>query len=92
MILQEKHPLLFDFFAGYFPDADLDGLTDNDVVLQFIANNNKDIIEKTKASLYTLDTTNHLLLEDIANEANRYFETNKETKNWIEMIKTSFEN
>ncbi len=88
--LQEKHPLLFDFFAGYFPEADLDGLTDEQVVDQFILNNNNEIIEKTKKELSNIDFNDKFLLNIITNEANRYFETTDEILNWLKMISNKF--
>lgn len=90
MNLQEKHPLLFDFFAGYFPEADLDGLTDEQVVDQFILNNNNEIIEKTKKQLSSIDFNDDFLLKNIINEANRYFETTEEILDWLKMILKRF--
>ncbi len=88
--LQEKHPLLFDFFAGYFPEADLDGLTDEQVVDQFILNNNNEIIEKTKKELISIDFNDKFLLNVITNEANRYFETTEDILDWLNMISKKF--
>lgn len=89
MKLQDTNPLLFDFFAGYFPDADLDGLTDKEVVFLFTDNNPHEVILKTEEALDTLKSNDVYLLNTIAKEANQYFETPEEIWEWIQMIKTA---
>lgn len=89
MDLQETHPLLFDFFAGYFPDADLDGLTDKEIVAQFIEQNTPKIVSETQNALITLNNA-PIVLQNIADEANRYFESSEEIMKWLEMIKENF--
>lgn len=37
MTFQEKYPKLFQFFAGYFPDADFEDLTDEEVVSNYLS-------------------------------------------------------
>lgn len=84
--LQETHPILFNFFAGYFPEADLDGLSDEQVVLQYIKMNTIEVIEETKREL-NLIANDEEVLQAIAADANRYFESTDEIQQWIEMIK-----
>ena len=92
MKLQDTNPLLFDFFAGYFPDADLDGLTDKEVVLLFADNNPREVIQKTKEALDTLKSNDVYLLNTIAKEANQYFETPEEIWEWLQITKTTLNN
>ncbi|SNR16220.1 hypothetical protein [Tenacibaculum jejuense] len=80
--LQSTHPLLFDFFAGYFPDADLDGLTDIQVTEQFITINSNELVQQTFESLTRIDD-NAQVLENIVIEANRYFENTNEIQKWV---------
>jgi len=87
--LQDTHPLLFDFFAGYFPDADLDGLSDIQVTQQYISDNSEEINTLTLEKLNTIDDDEYLL-QAIAKEANRYFENIYEIKDWLQMIKNTF--
>ncbi|WP_075343211.1 hypothetical protein [Tenacibaculum agarivorans] len=87
--LQDTHPLLFDFFAGYFPDADLDGLSDIEVVQQYISDNSEEINTLTLEKLNTIDDDEYIL-QAIAKEANRYFENTHEIKDWLQMIKNTF--
>lgn len=88
--LKDTHPILFDFFAGYFPDADLDGLTDVEVVQQFISYNSDEIVLQTKNELNNLPKDD-FLLNNIAKEANRFFESTEEINEWLDLIKNQFE-
>lgn len=87
MSFENKYPVLYQFFVGYFPEADLDGLSDQEVVVQFIEQNPTEIVKDTQKALNELpdDVT---LLKEISRDANRYFETPEAFRNWIEMIKT----
>lgn len=89
MDLQEAYPILFDFFAGYFPDADLDGLTDTEVVAQYISHNSADIVKQTLDALTSLPNDTDVL-KSIASEANRHFESTEDIKDWLTTIKAVF--
>ncbi len=88
--LQDTSPLLFDFFAGYFPDAELNGLTDEQVVKQFIDINISFIVKATKKELIQL-TADSELLPSIAKEAKKQLEAPDDIWQWIEIIKGAFE-
>lgn len=87
MSFEKQYPALYQFFVGYFPEADLDGLSDQEVAAQFIEQNPLKIIQDIRKALNELpdDLT---LLKEISREANRYFETPEALRNWIDMIKT----
>jgi len=90
MSLEEKHPVLFQFFAGYFPEADLDGLTDAEVVTDFKQKNPQKVIQETQTALAKI-SKEETVLQAIADEANRYFEAIDAAWDWVQMIRTELE-
>lgn len=86
MSLEQKYPVLFQFFAGYFPEADLDGLTDPEVVAEFKKLNPPEVIQETVTELANI-TNDSPWLGEISKEANRYFATNEAAWEWVKMIK-----
>ncbi|OJJ17966.1 hypothetical protein BKI52_29355 [marine bacterium AO1-C] len=90
MSLEEQHPSLFQFFAGYFPEADLDGLTDVEVVADFKKKNPQQVVQETQTALKKIPKEDSVL-QEIANEANRYFETTEDAWQWVQMIRVELE-
>lgn len=86
MSLEQQYPPLFQFFAGYFPEADLDGLTDVEVVADFKQKNPQSVIQETRAALNKVPKEAQVL-QQIAQEANRYFETTEDAWAWVQMIR-----
>lgn len=89
MTLKNDFPELYHFFVGYFPDADFDGLTDEEVVNNFIEDHQdrKKALEKVKSDIVTLIEKLEDYWEDVGAESNRYFETKFEALEWLIMIK-----
>jgi len=94
MNFKEHYPQLFQFFAGYFPDADIEDYTDEEVISNYIADCNKS--EKSKSELAETKKELDLLIENIqdywqevGSESNRYFATSAEVLEWLKMIKQS---
>ncbi|UII26197.1 hypothetical protein LVD15_23305 [Fulvivirga maritima] len=86
MTFEQKYPFTFQFFASYFPEADLDGLTDQEVVHQFTQQNPPEVIQQTLDELHLLINDNSSWPEALST-ANRYFPNNSEIQSWLEMIK-----
>ena len=89
--LIENTPDLLNFFAGYFPLAEFDGLTDEQVVTNYMVSNTKETIVQTKKELDALQKDSDVL-EIIAREANKYFESCDDTWQWIQKIKEMYTN
>ncbi|UII19761.1 contact-dependent growth inhibition system immunity protein [Fulvivirga ligni] len=85
MNFDNKYPKLFQFFAGYFPEADLDGFTDEEVVENFCADNPEDLAMAVSNELKQLIKDNESWSEALE-VANRYFESNDQTESWMLMI------
>ncbi len=84
-MLENKYPFLFQFFAGYFPEADLEQLTDSEIVYNYLQDNPEDIISHTLSEiLQVLHDTSYW--PEITIEVNRYFQDDQEIKEWLEMI------
>ncbi|WP_027386474.1 hypothetical protein [Chryseobacterium gregarium] len=92
MIFTNDYPNLFHFFAGYFPDADFNNLTDEEVVANYIDDCNRSEFSKkelqhTKEELDILINNIDNYWLQVGDEANRYFENQQETLIWLTMIK-----
>lgn len=88
---KKDYPELFQFFAGYFPDADFDGITDEDVVAIYVADcikseNSKIELEKTKKELINLIDNIEKYWQEVGKEANRYFHSSIDALQWLNMI------
>ncbi|KAA1247715.1 contact-dependent growth inhibition system immunity protein [Aquimarina sp. RZ0] len=90
-MLEEKYPYLFQFFTGYFPESDLDQLTDYEVVQKYLKENSETVLTKTKKELQELLNDGDIWKE-IGIEINRYFGNDKEIKAWLEMVSSQFDN
>ncbi len=84
-MFEDKYPELFQFFAGYFPEADLDGLTDDQVVQGYIKESPSELINEVQKELGLL-LSDESSWGDAAMEANRHFEKNEELRQWLERV------
>ena len=97
MNFESKFPQLVQFFGAYFPDADFDNLTDEEVVANYIADCNKSEASKKILKLIKEKELPDLMTqvdehwEFIRDEANRYFENSQEALVWLNMIKKELE-
>lgn len=85
MSFADKYPELYQFFGGYFPEADLDGLTDEQVVAQFVAENPKELVSSVQVELTQL-LLDQGVWDEVATEANRYFETQDDLLHWLQEV------
>jgi hypothetical protein len=85
MSLSLEYTNLSQFLTGYFPDADLDELTDEEVVYEFVNSNPKEIVTTTKRELEKIIDDN-VFFEEIGFLANRYFKYQEEVLEWLEII------
>ena len=91
MDINNVYPNLLQFFGGYFPDADFEGLTDKEVVKNYISDclKSEKSIKELKDTKIELDILidNLKLWEELTFEANRHFESYYDALKWLEMIK-----
>jgi len=92
MSFEKDFPQLTQFFGSYFPDADFDNLTDEEVVANYISDCNKSETSKSilmivrEKELPALINNIEAHWEYIRDEANRYFESPQEALLWLNMI------
>jgi hypothetical protein len=92
MNFESEFPQLTQFLGSYFPDADFEGLTDEEVVANYISDCNKSEISKSILMIVREKELPALInnIEDhweyIRDEANRYFESPQEALLWLNMI------
>ncbi len=91
MSIKIKYPELFQFFGGYFSDADFENITDEEVVSRYVSDCN--VSERSKLELENAtkeleDLINNIkeYWQEVGQEANRYFKTSDEALEWLEMI------
>jgi hypothetical protein len=86
MSFVEKYPRLWNFFAAYFSDADLNNLTDEVVVAEYKSEIQENDLQQVVAELDKLivDTS---CWEQAADDANRYFATQEENLAWLRMVR-----
>lgn len=91
MRLRDQYPKLANFFSSWFPDADLDGLEDQDVVAEFLRTPNVDEHNAVRAELERLlNQSETLPCEDIGKEANRFFESEDDCRSWLSLLNNEF--
>ncbi|TPN83896.1 hypothetical protein [Aquimarina algicola] len=88
-MLEIQYPNAFQFLTGYFPEADLEYKSDEDVVTIFIDENASNIITDTKEELQKL-TNDETMWQEAANEANRHFQDTQEIETWLKTIFSYF--
>lgn len=92
MSFKENYPELFQFFAGYFPDADLEGLTDEEVVTNYITDckkseKSKKELEQSRRELEALMNDIESYWKEVSVESNRHFESPLVALEWLDTIK-----
>jgi hypothetical protein len=89
LAMQEPFQKLFEFFAAWFPDADLEGLNDQEITDKFvttISNDERVRIAKQCRELMLLPA---IPLGVIARAAWRTFEDQATCREWLESIHRS---
>ncbi len=89
--IKKDFPELYQFFGGYFPPADFEDISDEEVVIKYKNDCLKSTIgkknlEEAKNELQKLFFHVDSYWEDIIETSNRHFDTVKDTSNWLEMI------
>jgi hypothetical protein len=79
MPLSQEYTNLSQFLTGYFPEADLDELTDEQVVQEFVYSNPKEIV-------MVKIIEENAFFDEIGFLANRYFKNQEEVLEWLETI------
>lgn len=76
----KDYPNLFQFFGGYFPDADFENLPDEEIVSKYVLeqSNNFQKINQLVADIESLVNNIENYWEEVGDEANRYFENSQE--------------
>lgn len=91
MKLDHDYPVLANFLGSEFPDADLEGLSDEEVVKRYAYRVSlkllSQVIEEGKALLAAKAFPD----EEIGYEANRYFSCPEAARQWLAGILQIFE-
>ncbi|BET97920.1 contact-dependent growth inhibition system immunity protein [Xenorhabdus taiwanensis] len=84
MSFREKYKNLYNFFGAWFPDADFEDLTDEEIVISFKKVTSNEVINAA------LDEISSLLVEDasfpldeIIDSTNIHFEDKADCINWL---------
>jgi len=82
-MLEEKYPDLANFLGSWFPDADLEGLTDNEVTRKFMSVVSTAELEKVRSQCRSLLSLSSLPVQEIIAESNRHFVTEEDCREWL---------
>ena len=77
---------MYGFFSAWFPDADLEGLTDDEVVKEYLKTISPEEAKTVAAECEALLSQAELPLDRIAETACRKFDTRDEARAWLESI------
>ncbi|AKK73614.1 hypothetical protein OK18_14300 [Chryseobacterium gallinarum] len=95
MSFEKDFPRLVQFFGAYFPDADFEDLTDEEIVSEYVSKHKKydnyqKIIQLIKDIEKLINNIDYYW-EEVGDEANRYFENSQDALKWLNMIKKELE-
>jgi hypothetical protein len=75
----------WNFLGAWFPDSDLEGVeSDDEVVLNFLRTENASKIKQVYLGGQEVLAMKDLPVQHISEEANRYFETASECREWLQ--------
>lgn len=83
---ETKYPVLWNFLGCWFPDADLENLTDEEVVTDFLNVRDKEMEMQVLKEMKSLLIEDNFPCDEISDQANRYFESEEECRSWLEEI------
>ena len=94
MSFEQKFPELFQFFGAYFPDADFEGISDEEVVARYVSDCLKSEVStkglaEAKSELNSLLSCVDEYWDEVSREANRYFESPYQALEWLKMVKSN---
>lgn len=91
MNYSEKFPLLYNFLGGHFPDSDLEGLSDLQVVENFVRTAKSSELNQANEELENLIRQIEVYWQKVSSEVNRRFANVEDVKDWLEMVKKTIE-
>lgn len=77
----------WNFLGSWFPDADLEGRNDEEVMKDFVSHGNHSLMALIATQLDQLLQQEHLPIKRIENEANRCFSSDNECRSWLQSIR-----
>ncbi|CDG19387.1 hypothetical protein [Xenorhabdus doucetiae] len=83
MIFREKYNNLYNFFGAWFPDADFEELTDEEIVISFKKVTSNAVINETLDEISLLVKDGSFPLDEIIDSTNIYFEDKADCINWL---------
>jgi hypothetical protein len=86
MSYRDRFPAVANFFGTWFPDADIEGRTDEEVTKAFVASRNFSLIMVVRSELISLLQSAVIPWEEIGEDANRYFEDERDCRLWLSKV------
>jgi hypothetical protein len=81
--MREKYTELFDFLDAWFPDADLEGLSDTEVAHRYLTVESPETKAKTIQQITDLLNEPVLPCAELGLAANRCFNSESEWREWL---------
>jgi hypothetical protein len=83
----KEYANFWNFLGSWFPDADLEGIDDDQqVVRNYVAINDHRDIALVRQQCTKVLKLSELPVEHISSQANRYFESESECRAWLTMV------
>ena len=83
MVFRKEYPRLANFLGCWFPDADLEGATDGEVVATFVQVSSRREVEACVAEGERLLKCAEFPYREVAKEANRHFGDEEDGRRWF---------
>ena len=91
MSLEERYPDLANFIGAWFPEADLDALSDEEVAVRFCQATSPENLASVLGQGRSLITRMDDFWQELGTEGNRHFASAHEAHRWLNEILEALE-
>ncbi len=82
----DEYQDLYDFFAGWIAEADLEGASDEEQLRAYLRTEDPGVALRARNQLVKILGLRRLPFSDIRDEANRSFRDEEETRAWLQSL------
>lgn len=87
MAFSDEFPQLSNFLGSWFPDADLEGLSHEEIVAEYLESVSSERYGAVTSELDRLLGREKVSFRDVSDESNIYFDNEPECRKWLEQIR-----
>ena len=86
MLFSKEYPKLSNFIGSWFPDYDVDDLSDEEVVTKFVEQSAETNVKQILNELEVLLQQTDIPYDEVGKEANLYFSASEDCSYWLRGI------